>query len=62
MDVRQVVVEPVGVVLGDDEEFLELQSHRAQRDVRFDRPFLFVVRDGRTQWPVFLAAVTDPSA
>ncbi|UJP39176.1 serpin family protein [Cellulomonas palmilytica] len=30
-------------------------------DVRFDRPFLFVVRDGTTGWPVFLASVTDPS-
>jgi len=31
-------------------------------EVRFDRPFLLVVRDGTTGWPVFLAAVTDPSA
>ncbi|UJP39177.1 serpin family protein [Cellulomonas palmilytica] len=33
-----------------------------QLQVRFDRPFLFVARDGTTGWPVFLAAVTDPSA
>jgi serpin B len=29
-------------------------------EVRFDRPFLLVVRDGSTGWPVLLAAVTDP--
>ena len=31
-------------------------------EVQFDRPFLFVVRDATTGWPVFLASVTDPSA
>lgn len=29
-------------------------------EIRFDRPFLLVVRDGSTGWPVLLASVTDP--
>ena len=29
-------------------------------EIRFDRPFLFTVRDGTTGWPVLLAAITDP--
>jgi len=29
-------------------------------EIAFDRPFLFVVRDGTTGWPVFLASITDP--
>ncbi|MCL2423535.1 MAG: serpin family protein [Micrococcales bacterium] len=28
--------------------------------IRFDRPFLLVVRDGTTGWPVLLASITDP--
>ncbi len=29
-------------------------------EIRFDRPFLLVIRDGTTGWPVLLASVTDP--
>jgi len=29
-------------------------------EIRFDRPFLLVVRDGSTGWPVVLASITDP--
>ncbi|MCL2848454.1 MAG: serpin family protein [Micrococcales bacterium] len=29
-------------------------------EVRFDRPFILVIRDGTTGWPVLLAVVTDP--
>ncbi|MCL2848455.1 MAG: serpin family protein [Micrococcales bacterium] len=28
--------------------------------IRFDRPFLLVIRDGTTGWPVLLASVNDP--
>ncbi|MCL2422871.1 MAG: serpin family protein [Micrococcales bacterium] len=28
--------------------------------IRFDRPFLLVIRDGTTGWPVLIAAITDP--
>ncbi|CAM5779725.1 serpin family protein [Cellulomonas persica] len=33
----------------------------ATREVRFDRPFLLVVRDVTTGWPLFLASVADPT-
>ncbi len=33
----------------------------ATREVRFDRPFLLVVRDVTTGWPLFLAFVADPT-
>ena len=40
---------------------IEAMSAPLQVDqVRFDRPFLLVVRDGTTGWPVLLASVTDP--
>jgi len=29
-------------------------------EVRFDRPFVPVIRDGTTGWPALLAVVTDP--
>jgi len=29
-------------------------------EISFDRPFLFIIRDGTTGWPVLLASITDP--
>ncbi|MBT0994913.1 serpin family protein [Cellulomonas sp. DKR-3] len=39
---------------------LESAGPRPEHEVVVDRPFLVVVRDGTTEWPLFLAAVLDP--
>src|SRR4051794_32016732 len=37
-DVRQVVVEPVRIVVGHDEQFFELHADAVETEVRLDRP------------------------
>lgn len=39
---------------------METSAPLIQREVRFDRPFVFTVSHSETGWPLFLAAVRDP--